>query len=187
MGIKPLFGQEVANLLHATEGKPFNSCIQCALCSGTCPVVEFMDYSPREIIALIFADLKEKVLQANTYWYCASCYHCTVRCPRDINVADLMYALKRYSMWKGRYRKDLIGPAFSERFVKTIFKTGKSFEPALAPVFMFSYGFWGFLLDARTAAKLLRMGRLPLIPAKVKRRGNFRRMLGRIIPLEGLQ
>jgi heterodisulfide reductase subunit C len=185
--IKPSFRQEVANLLHATEGKPFYTCMQCALCSGTCPVVEHMDWTPREIIALVNSDMKEKVLQSNTFWFCASCYHCSVRCPREIPIADLMYALKRYSMWKGQYKEGMIGPDFSERFVKTIVKTGKSFEPALAPAFLFSYGFWGFLLDARTAAKLLRMGRLPLIPSKIKRRGNFRRVLGRIIPLEGLE
>ena len=64
---------------------------------------------------------------------------------------------------------------------------GLIFEPALAPVFVFKYGFWGFLLDARTAAKLLRKGRLPLIPSKIRRRGDFRRMVGKIIPLAGVE
>jgi heterodisulfide reductase subunit C len=182
-----MFRDEVANLLHATYGNPFRTCIQCGLCSATCPVVRFMDHSPREIIAMIFAGLKEKILKSNTFWYCASCYHCAVRCPRDIPIADMMYALKRYSMWTHQYPEDVIGPAFSERFVKAILKTGKSFEPALAPVFVFKYGFWGFLLDARTAAKLLRKGRLPLIPSKIKRRGDFRRMVGKIIPLAGVE
>jgi heterodisulfide reductase subunit C len=59
-----------------------------------------MDNSPRRIIALIRSGFKEPVLKANTYWYCASCYQCTVRCPRGIDIAELMYGLKRYTVWK---------------------------------------------------------------------------------------
>ena len=64
-----------------------------------------MDYTPRQIIAMINLGMKEQVLESNTFWYCASCYHCTVRCPQDINITELMYALKRYSIWKTVTRK----------------------------------------------------------------------------------
>jgi hypothetical protein len=36
------------------------------------------------------------------------------------------------------------------------------------------------------AVKLLRRGRLALIPKKIKRVDNFRQMIARIIPLEGI-
>ena len=62
MASKPTFSQEVANLLHASHGDPFKTCIQCGTCAGTCPVVEFMDHTPRRLIAMINADLKEDVL-----------------------------------------------------------------------------------------------------------------------------
>ncbi len=181
------FRQEIANLLYASEGEPLNTCIQCGTCSGTCPVAPYMDYTPRQIIALINQGKKEEVLQSNTFWYCASCYHCTVRCPQDINITDLMYALKRYSIWKGQHKEGLIGPTFSEAFVKMIVRGGRSFEPVLAPSYIFSFGMRELLLEVQGATELLLKGRLPLLPPRIKRLDNFKRMLGRIIPMGGLE
>ncbi len=181
------FRQEVANLLHASEGNPVNICIQCGTCSGTCPVAGYMDHSPRQIIAMINAGMKEEVMDSNTFWYCASCYHCTVRCPQEINITELMYALKRYSIWKGRYKEGLIGPTFSETFVKMIVRSGRSFEPVLAPSYIFSFNAREFLQEVQNATELMLKGRLPLLPARIKRLENFRRMIGRIIPMGGLE
>ena len=183
MVTKPSFSEEIAGLLHAAHANPIKTCIQCGTCSGTCPVARFMDYSPRRVIAMINANLKDRVLASNTFWYCASCYECSVRCPRGINIAELMYALKRYSMWKNRYPKGLIGPDFSRRFVRMIARRGRSFEPGLAPSFIWKYGWRGFLRDTRTALLLLLKGRLPLRPSRIKRIRPFRRMLSRIVPI----
>ncbi len=68
------FSYEVANLMYASHGEPITNCLQCGTCSGTCPAVEFMDHTPRQIIGMIRADLKEEVMASNTYWTCASCY-----------------------------------------------------------------------------------------------------------------
>ena len=175
---------EVANLLHASEGNPLTTCIQCGTCSGTCPVAGFMSHTPRRIIAMIRADRKEEVLRANTYWYCASCYQCTVRCPRGIDIAELMYALKRYSIWKTEYGKELIGPTFSETFIQTIMKSGRSYEPVLATTYLFSFGFQDMLQEAATATGLMLKGRMPLLPPRIKRLENFKRMVRKIVPVE---
>jgi quinone-modifying oxidoreductase subunit QmoC len=138
MTTRPTFSQEISNLLYASHGNPLKSCIQCGTCSGTCPVVDFMDQTPRRIIGMINANLKEEVLACNTYWFCASCYYCTVRCPAKIDIAEAMYAVKRYSIWNKTYSEDLVGPTFSETFVKTIVRSGRSYEPILAPSYMFN-------------------------------------------------
>ncbi|MEE8121273.1 MAG: 4Fe-4S dicluster domain-containing protein [Anaerolineales bacterium] len=184
MAPKLTFSKEVANLLYAAHGNPIKSCIQCGTCAGTCPSIEFMDHSPRELIGMIGADIKDEVLASNTFWSCASCYHCTVRCPVGIDIAGLMYALKRYSIWKNQYLEGLIGPAFSESFVKMIMRTGRFFEPVLAPL-IFKYGARDLIQEAQTASALVLKGRLPLLPRKIKRIDNFRRMVRRIIPIGG--
>jgi len=186
MTAKPSFSDEVSNLLYAAHGNPLKICIQCGACSGTCPVAEFMDHTPRRLIAMINADLKDQVLASNTFWYCASCYHCTVRCPSGIDIAGLMYALKRYSIWKNLHQEGLIGPVFSETFVKTIMRSGRSYEPILATSYLFSYGVQELLQEAQTATSLMLKGRLPLLPPRIKRLENFRRMVKRIIPLGGV-
>jgi heterodisulfide reductase subunit C len=174
---------EIGNLLHAAAGNPLTTCIQCGTCSGTCPVAGFMDHTPRRLIAMIRADRKEQVLASNTYWYCASCYQCTVRCPRDIDIAEMMYALKRYSIWKGSHQKDLIGPTFSETFVQTIMRSGRSYEPVLATTYLFTYGFQEMLQEAATATGLMLKGRMPLLPPRIKRLENFKRMVRKIVPV----
>ena len=185
MATKPTFSKEISNLLYASHGNPFKTCIQCGTCSGTCPVADFMDHSPRRLIAMINADLKEEVLASNTFWFCASCYHCTVRCPSRIDIAELMYAVKRYSIWKHQYKDGLIGPVFSEAFVKTIQRSGRSYEPVLAPSYIFKGGVGGFLQEAHTATNLMLKGRIPVLPPRIKRLENFRRVMQRIIPVGG--
>jgi len=180
---RPSFAGEVANLLHAADGNPLATCMQCGVCSGACPVAGYMDHTPRRLIAMIRAERKDQVLKSNTFWYCASCYQCTVRCPRGIDIAELMYALKRYTIWKAEYREGLIGPVFSETFIKTIVGSGRSFEPILATSYLFTYGVQEFLQEAATATSLMLKGRVPLLPARIKRLENFKRMIRRILPM----
>lgn len=177
------FSQEVSNLLYASHANPVEVCIQCGTCSATCPVANFMDYTPRRLIGMIRADMKDEVLASNTYWFCASCYHCTVRCPKGIDIAGLMYALKRYSMWKSRYPEGLIGPVFSETFVKTILRSGRSYEPVLAPAYMLSFNLREFLSEAQTATGLMLKGRIPILPPRIRRLEEFKRMVERVLPL----
>src|SRR4030065_2829267 len=161
MAARPSFSGEIANMLHASHGNPIEACMQCGTCSGTCPVATFMDHTPRRLIGLIRADFKDEALASNTYWFCASCFHCTVRCPKGIDIAGLMYGLKRYSMWKSSYKEGLVGPVFSETFVKTILGAGRSYEPILAPAYMPSLGLRGFFQEAVTATGLMLQGRIP--------------------------
>jgi heterodisulfide reductase subunit C len=138
------------------------------------------------LLAMINAGMKDEVLASNTFWTCASCFACSERCPQGIHVAQIMYALKRYSLWHTRYPEGLVGPDFSRRFVKTILANGKSYEPGYAPAFIWEGGPKGLLFEMLGAVKLLRRGRLALIPKKIKRVDNFRQMIARIIPLEGI-
>ena len=77
----------------------------------------------------------------------------------------------------------MVGPVFSEAFVKTIVRSGRSYEPILAPAYIFSYGAREFLLEAITATGLMLRGRIPVIPARIKRLDNFKRMISKVIPV----
>ena len=183
MASKPSFSDEISNMLYAAKGNPINACIQCGSCSGTCPVADYMDQTPRRLIGMINADQKEDVLELNTYWFCASCYHCTVRCPAEIDIAGVMYAVKRYSIWNKTYSDDLVGPNFSEAWVKMIARSGRSYEPVLAPTYMFQLGTKEFFQEALNASKMVMKGKIPVLPPRIKRLDNFKDMIRRIIPL----
>jgi heterodisulfide reductase subunit C len=185
MAVELSFSEEINNLLYASGGNPVTTCIQCGTCAGTCPAVEYMDHTPRQLIGMIGANMKEEVLASNTYWSCSSCYHCTVRCPAGINITDLMYGLQRFAMWRDKQAEDLIGPEFTESFVKMVMRTGRAFEPALAPTYVTKYGTREMLEEVRTASALFFKGRMPMLPKKIKRLENLREMVRRVIPLGG--
>jgi heterodisulfide reductase subunit C len=177
------FADEIANVVYTAERNPIRACIQCGTCTAACPAALFMEHSPRQLIAMIRLNLKEQVLASNTYWTCASCYACTVRCPMNIDIAYMMYGLKRYAMWHNGARRPTLGADFSRRFVRMIMKYGRSFEPGLAAPYLLRHGLGSMLLETLTALGLFRKGRLPLLPGRVRRAGNFRVMLNRIVPM----
>jgi len=183
MAVELAFHNEIENIMYASHGNPIKDCIQCGTCAGSCPAIEFMDHSPRELIGLIRADMKEDVLESNTYWTCASCYQCTVRCPAGIDIAGMMYALKRYTMWKGQYKEGLLGPEFSKAFVKMIVNSGRSFEPILAATYLPKYSAADILQEGLVASGLLLKGKMPLLPRKVKRLKKVQKMVRRVIPI----
>jgi heterodisulfide reductase subunit C len=82
-------------------GEKINECIQCGVCSGSCTTAEWWEFTPRQIIAMIRAGMKEEVLSSSSAFHCVSCYLCTVRCPRGIQPANLMHAVETIAEKQG--------------------------------------------------------------------------------------
>ena len=106
-------------------------CIQCGTCGGSCPPAADMDHTPRMLFAMIRAGMREEALRSNTPWICVSCYHCVVRCPQDVHIADVMYTLKSMAIQAKLYR-DSTAPDFSQTFVDMVENYGRSYEFGLA-------------------------------------------------------
>jgi len=115
------FIQEISAL---PGGGKINLCIQCGTCSASCPNASKMDHTPRELIAMARAGMREEVLSSNAMWLCLSCYLCTVRCPRGIVPTYIMHALEhlamRYHVSHPRTRTPVLYRVFSD----TVYKAG---------------------------------------------------------------
>ncbi|MCD6117174.1 4Fe-4S dicluster domain-containing protein [bacterium] len=72
-------------------------CDQCGTCSGSCPMVEEMDITPSEIMRMVQLGQKE-VMDTKAMWICASCFACTVRCPRGLDVSKVAEALRQVKL-----------------------------------------------------------------------------------------
>ena len=88
------------------SGESTFACYQCGKCSSGCPLVESMDITPNQMIKMIQLDAKD-VLRSEAPWVCASCLNCTYVCPRGVNVAGVMEALRLISLRKGANKIDL--------------------------------------------------------------------------------
>jgi heterodisulfide reductase subunit C len=106
-------------------------CIQCGTCGGSCPSAADMDNTPRMLFAMLRAGMREAALKSNTPWICVSCYHCVVRCPQNVHIADVMYTLKGMAIEAHLYQ-DSTAPDFSRTFVDMVEEYGRGFEFGLA-------------------------------------------------------
>ena len=161
-------------------------CIQCGTCGGSCPSASAMDHTPRAIFAMLRAGMRDDVMKSNTPWMCVSCYYCTVRCPQDIHITDVMYTLKNMAL-KSKMVQDSTASDFSRTFIKYIENYGRSFEIGLAGIHS--------LTHMRLAARLPKMvpmalgmltkkGMSPLPPKRIKGMNDLKKILKRAKELE---
>jgi len=154
---------------ESSFSEEISRCIQCGTCSSSCPMVEYMDYSPRKIIAMIKHGFKDEVLKSFTPWLCASCYNCQVRCPSNIKITDIMYTLKRKAIEAKAYPSRLPIPALSKEMHKYIAKHGRNSEIwVVMGMYLRLKDFIGPLKMTSTGLNLMKTGRLSLKKEKIK-------------------
>jgi len=88
--------------LKELSGESVKLCMQCATCTGMCPMAQEMDFSPRKVMHMAQFGLTEQLVGINTYWKCASCHACSVKCPRGIDIAKVMEALRQQVLRKSQ-------------------------------------------------------------------------------------
>jgi len=166
-------------------GERLRKCIQCGTCTGSCPVSYAMDLSPREVIARFRAGDIETILRSRTIWICASCYACTVRCPVEIRITDLLYALKRVAMDKKIRPKQFPVYALSEAFVRSVKWFGRNFEAGLlAEFFLRSMKWMDLVKMAPLGLKMLRAGRMGIFPERIRGLRDLRKIIERAEEIE---
>ncbi len=180
------FDEVVAN----TPGNPhLEKCIQCGTCGGSCPSGADMDHTPRALFAMIAADMKDVVLRSNTPWYCVSCYYCTVRCPQEVHITDLMYTLKRMSIKEGLYRESSAAsaPEFSETFIDYVENYGRSFELGLATRYHLKHRPLDVLKMAPMGLGMFRRKRMDLMPKRIRGSEQLKKILNKAKVIGGEQ
>ncbi len=158
-------------------GEKIVDCIQCGTCSGSCPTSFLMEDSPRSLIYKVRAGLKKEVLQSPDIWLCTSCYLCYVRCPKNIKVTDIMYALKRLSCKDSPIQRK--GYHLAKSFMKVVNKYGRNQETELLLRFFLRANPIGLIRNAFIGLNLFIRGRMPIFPNKIKQRKQFRAIVAR--------
>jgi quinone-modifying oxidoreductase subunit QmoC len=172
--LDPQFADRIAAL---AGGDTLRECIQCGTCSAVCPMSAYMDYTPRQLIAMTRAGFKDEVLSSLSIWVCASCYACTVECPKQIPVTEVMHALKRTAVQEEVHPKRFAVPVLARIFVHDVDSWGRNTESRLAMKLYLRTRPTLMLKDAVLGQRLMRRGRMGLRRESVRERAQLRTML----------
>lgn len=126
---------------NVEQGEWVKMCMQCGVCSGSCPFGPHWEHPPQELFMMIRAGKREAVLGTESMWMCTSCYNCVVRCPREIPITHIMHGLANYAHRLGLAPKMNPTRRFAKIFWDNISKNGRVNETSLSIKLYFMDGY----------------------------------------------
>jgi len=96
---------EVPELIAQSGGETLDLCYQCGTCSGTCPWNRVRNFRVRDIITR--AQIGLEGYEGDDLWYCATCNACVDRCPRGVEIVDLIRTIRSIIAESGALPKTL--------------------------------------------------------------------------------
>lgn len=69
-------------------------CMRCGKCSATCPAYDEMEYHPHQFVNMVENGDIEPLLNSKSLYKCLSCFACIDRCPRSVQPAKLVEAVR---------------------------------------------------------------------------------------------
>jgi len=166
----PTFIEEIKKM---PGGEKILDCIQCGVCAGSCHARFAMDYSPMQILKMAHLGLKQEVLSSSTIWICASCYTCTSRCPRGLNIPAIMSGFKNMAMKNNVPAAIALKPKFHKAFTEIVGKYGRMHELELQIKLFNKTNPSELLHNASLGLRMLRKGKLKLQPSKLSPSTHF--------------
>ena len=69
-------------------------CMKCGKCSATCPAYDEMEYHPHQFVSMVESGDIKPLLESESFYRCLSCFACIDRCPRGVEPAKLVEAVR---------------------------------------------------------------------------------------------
>ena len=69
-------------------------CMRCGKCTATCPSFDEMEYHPHQFVYMVESGEIEPLLNSQSLYKCLSCFACIDRCPRGVEPAKLVEAVR---------------------------------------------------------------------------------------------
>ena len=118
----------LAARIRAGSGENPYLCYQCKKCSTGCPVAEFADVHPAQIMRAVQLGDEAMSVDSRFIWLCTGCETCSTRCPQGIDVAAIMDELRMIARQDGRVRKDMPFARILDINYKSFKRWGRLFE-----------------------------------------------------------
>ena len=71
-----------------------SKCMKCGKCSGACPAYDEMEYHPHQFVSMVENGRIDELMASKGIYTCLSCFACVERCPRNVEPAKLIEAVR---------------------------------------------------------------------------------------------
>ena len=89
-----------AELIEEISGVNPLKCMKCGKCSASCPSYNEMDIKPHQFVSYVINEDVESLVNSASLWKCLSCFACVERCPRSVEPAKVVEAVRLASVRK---------------------------------------------------------------------------------------
>jgi len=86
--------RKIADEIIFRSGVNTRKCMKCGKCSGTCPAFDEMEYHPHQFVYMVETGDVEPLMNSKSLYMCLSCFACVERCPRGVEPAKLIEAVR---------------------------------------------------------------------------------------------
>ena len=169
---------ELSTFLKNESGQDVSRCYQCGKCTAGCPVAYAMGLTPRQIMRAIQLGLKEEVLQSSTIWLCVFCQTCSVRCPREIDIAKVMESLRIVAIKEKEKPAEKDIELFHRLFNGIVEHRGRIHELELGA--RYNLQGWHPLANIGLLPAMLARGKMPLLPHKVEGASEVKKLFAKV-------
>ncbi|MBN1135389.1 MAG: 4Fe-4S dicluster domain-containing protein [Anaerolineae bacterium] len=177
---------DLAHEIKERSGENVFLCYQCKKCTAGCPVAAYFDLTPNQVMRACQLGQTDMVLNSRTIWICAACETCTTRCPQGIDIARIMDVLEIMAQERKIRPKVRTVPMFYKSANRGIGWFGRMWELGLMAELYIRELLAGepprkqffrqlFRYDIAMAIKMLRAGKLKILPSIARRPRNRRR------------
>ena len=82
--------QEILRISNVNVTK----CMKCGKCTASCPAYDEMEYHPHQFVSMVNNGDIQPLLNSDSIYRCLSCFACMERCPRQVEPAKLIEAVR---------------------------------------------------------------------------------------------
>ncbi len=160
---------DLARRVLEETGQNVYLCYQCVKCTSGCPVAEFFDWQPNQIMRALQLGQEDVALHAQTPWLCAACQTCTTRCPQGLDITRIMEFLTREALARGIKPPVTEVDIFNKAFMREVRLWGRAYELGLmAEMKLRNVGRHPLTEDVDLGLKMVRKGKLAFLPSPTR-------------------
>ena len=69
-------------------------CMKCGKCTASCPAYDETEFHPHQFVDMVENGRIEELMNSKGIYRCLSCFACVERCPRTVEPAKLIEAIR---------------------------------------------------------------------------------------------